>query len=228
MIIDLHVHTQEVSGCSNVSVEDMIDKYHAKGYDAVVITNHFCRYTRDFGRFEKWDDFVDFFMIPINRGREYAKKYGMKIFWGIELRFNCDYANDFLVYGITEEFLKEHPNMLDMSIAEFSPIAREAGCLIYQAHPFRDWIQVIPPKFLDGVEVNNGHPYQNSRNDFARLWADANGLGMISGSDFHQDGYEAHGGIVTFKDIESNEQLCDILRSGEYNLICDKTGGLSR
>ncbi len=229
MIIDLHVHTKEVSGCGHVAVCDVIDRYHAKGYDGIVISNHLGIYTVGYEKAEKsWDEFIDSYLAPVREGREYAKKYGMKVFLGCELRFRCDKCNDFLLYGVTEEFLRNNPDIFEMNIAQFAPLARENGILIYQAHPFRDWMQVIPTRYLYGVEVNNGHPRQESRNDIARLWADIHGLSMISGSDFHQEGDEAHGGIVTFGDVNDDAELYKVLVSGDYNLICDKIGGLRR
>ena len=229
MIIELHAHTKEVSGCGRVAVNDVIDRYHNAGYDGIVISNHLSIYSLGYEKAEKsWDEFVDSYLAPVKEGREYAKKYGMKVFFGCELRFSCDKYNDFLLYGMTEEFLRNNPGIIDMSIAQFAPIAKENGILIYQAHPFRDWIQVIPTEYLFGIEVNNGHPRHESRNDFARLWADTHGLSMISGSDFHEEGDEAHGGIITFRDVAEEKELCKVLRNGEYKLICDCCGGLLR
>ena len=39
--IELHAHTKPVSGCSEVLPEEMVRIYNGKGYDGVVITNHF-------------------------------------------------------------------------------------------------------------------------------------------------------------------------------------------
>ena len=228
MLIELHAHTKEVSSCGHIYIEEVIDRYHAKGYDAVVITNHLNNWTVGTENSEKdWDEFIENFCAPVKKGREYAKKYGMKVFLGCELRF-CDDENDYLVYGITEDFLKENPDIRTLGIGKFHSIAEENGLLIFQAHPFRDNMKITPAKYLHGIEVNNGHPRQNSRNDIARLWADMHGMRMISGSDFHDAGDEAHGGIVTFRDVENERDLCDILLSGEYILVCDTAGGLAR
>ena len=65
-------------------------------------------------------------------------------------------------------------------------------------------------------------PSQDSRNDIARIWAERFGLIGTSGSDFHKivEGAFA-GGILTDEPITSNEQLLEILRSGNFEMIKD-------
>ena len=228
MIIELHAHTKEKSSCGQVAVCDMIDIYREKGYDAVVITNHLNPWTIGIKEAENdWEGFIDSFLEPVDIGREYAEKYGMKIFFGCEIRFS-ENDNDYLVYGITAEYLKKNPDILEWGIGKFFEESKTEGFLVYQAHPFRDGMTVTRTKYLHGIEVNNGHPGQNSRNDIARLWADMHGLSMISGSDFHEVGHEARGGIITFRDINDEKELCEILKNGEYRLICDYSGGFLR
>lgn len=226
MIIELHAHTKENSACGHVGIVDLIEKYRAKGYDAVVITDHLNDWTVGIKDADKdWDGFVDKFYSPVREGREYAEKYGMRIFFGCEMRFEND-ENDYLVYGITPELLKANPDIRKTNIEKFHELAQKNGFLVFQAHPFRDNMKITPVKHLDGIEVNNGNPRQSSRNDFARLWADTFGLRMISGSDFHEDGDEGVGGIITARDIKDEKELCELLLSGEYLLISDPAGGL--
>lgn len=228
MLIELHTHTKGVSSCGHIGVTELLDRYHAKGYDALVLTNHLNQWTIGIeNAADDHDGFIDNFMSPVKQGREYAEKLGMKLFFGCELRFMQD-DNDYLVYGISEEYLRKTPDILTMGIGKFHEVAREQGFLVYQAHPFRDWMQVVPPHLVDGIEVNNGHPRQESRNDIARLWADIHGLRMISGSDFHRVGDEAHGGIITFEDVNNDNELVEVLRNGNYKLICDYEGGFLR
>ena len=228
MLIELHAHTKGVSACGQVGVRELLDRYHAKGYDAVVITDHLNEWTIGFeNAADDYDGFIDNFLSPVKQGREYAKKLGMKLFFGCELRFSHE-DNDYLVYGITEEYLRKTPDIMTMGIGKFHEAALEQGFLVYQAHPFRNWMQVIPPQYIDGIEVNNGHPRQESRNDIARLWADIHGLSMISGSDFHRLGDEARGGIITFEELNSENELVETLRNGKYKLVCDCEGGFTR
>lgn len=225
MLIELHAHTKGVSACGHIGVEELLDRYHAKGYDAVVITNHLNPWTIGIeNAADDYNGFIDNFMSPVKQGREYAEKIGMKLFFGCELRFAQD-NNDYLVYGITEEYLRKTPDIMTMGIGKFHEVAHEQGFLVYQAHPFRDWMQIVPPRYIDGIEVNNGHPRHQARNDIARLWADIHGLSMISGSDFHEEGDEARGGIITFEDVNNENELSEVLRKGSYKLVIGCDGG---
>ena len=87
-------------------------------------------------------------------------------------------------------------------------------------------MKITPIKYIDGIEVNNGNPRQSSRNDIARIWADMFGLRKISGSDFHQPEDVGLGGIIACRDVNDEKELCELLLSGEYTLICDPVGGL--
>ncbi len=228
MIIDLHVHSKEISACGHVGIEEIIDRYYAMGYDAIVLANHLNDWSIGIAdSADNWSKYIDTFCAPVEKGREYAKKYGMRVFLGCELRFEDD-PNDFLVYGMTAQFMKEHPNLRRLGIKALKRLADENGFLVYQAHPFRDGMKITSPEHLHGIEVGNGHPRHNSRNDFARLWADTYGFLMVAGSDFHDEGDEAHGGIITFRDVKDENELCEILRSGDFRLIVDNTGGLKR
>ena len=77
----------------------------------------------------------------------------------MELR-NIYNMNDYLVFGVTEEFLLKYnntdTNFLEMPIGEFSKIAHENGLLLFQAHPFRNHMTITDHNLLDGIEVYNG------------------------------------------------------------------------
>ena len=98
-------------------------------------------------------------------------------------------------------------------------MAREDGLLTIQAHPFRNGMTVTDPRRVDGIEVFNGHPGHNSRNDVAELWAKQAGVIMTSGTDHHNPDHLPDGGIITDAPVTSVTQLIDLLKSGEYTLI---------
>ncbi len=106
---DLHCHTQGVSKCGKVSPQEGARLYIESGYDGVVITNHFNHYTLDgLPEGSSWDDKVDFFL---SGWRDFRDAAGDKltVLLGMELRFTENF-NDYLVYGVTEEFLRSHPD----------------------------------------------------------------------------------------------------------------------
>ena len=218
-ITELHCHTAEVSDCGKISAADVVEKYIAAGYTTLNITNHLSppTFNGPQGKYkgsDDWNEKLDFFL----KGVELVEKASagrLNILWGIEYRSVHD-SNDYLVFGVTKDFLYANPDLLELKVKEASARFREAGMLFCQAHPFRNTIKVINPKYLDAIEVYNGHAGHDSRNDIALLWAKKFGLRMLSGTDTHQDIHIPSGGIVTDMPITTNEQLLEILKSGNY------------
>ena len=82
---------------------------------------------------------------------------GLNVILGLEIRF-IDGPEDYLIYGVNEEFLIENPELYNLNLMEFRNMVKDKGMLIYQAHPFRPGLVVQEPKLLDGIEVYNGNP----------------------------------------------------------------------
>ena len=213
---ELHCHSNDISGCAGVNTTEIIETFTKAGYSTLVLANHFTTDTMKNKGAKSWDEWVDMFVGAYQKLKDEAKGK-LNILLGLELRFdeNC---NDYLVFGATEEFLKNHPNMLQMNPHSFHEIAKENGCLLIQAHPFRNGMTVVRPDGLDGVEVFNGHFGHDSRNEIADMWADKFGLIKTSGTDFHYITSPANGGIFTEKEITTMEELIETLKSGNYTL----------
>ena len=222
---ELHLHSAPVSACGKSYPEEIVQVYLEHGYDTIVLTNHFSRFTFKNKRIGDlsalpWQEKVDYYMQGYHELKQ-AAEGKINIIFGCELRSNID-ENDYLIYGLDEKFLRDNEDLYDLPTAEVSARIRAAGFLFLQAHPFRDNMMMVNPQYLDGIEIFNGNPSQDSRNDIARIWADRFGLIGTSGSDYHRtvDGAFA-GGILTDEPITSNEQLLKILRSGEFEMIKD-------
>lgn len=214
---ELHCHSDDISMCARVSVNDIIEKFHGAGYSSLVLTNHFNKDTMNAHSPNDWCGFIDKYVAAYEKLKK-AAEGKLNIILGMELRFNAN-INDYLVFGITEKFLKKNEGMFDMSLKDFRRIANENGCLVVQAHPFRFGMTVTDPANLDGVEVRNGHMGHNSNNDIAKAWAEKYSLIQTSGTDFHYKDVPANSGIMTDEEIVSSEQLVSILKSGNYTLI---------
>ena len=219
---ELHCHSGDVSACSKAPVELIIDRYTAAGYHSLVLTNHLSRFTyknKDFDHSEDWDwtKKIDFFMYGYHHLKEAAGDR-LHVILGCELRSNTD-ENDYQLYGVTEEFLRAHPDIMEIPIKDLKPMCNEAGILLFQAHPFRTYMQVKKPELLDGIEVINGNLKANSRNDIAMMWAKKFGLKMTAGSDFHGEKHETNTGILTDTPITNTAELMAYLNSGDYELI---------
>lgn len=220
---ELHLHSAEVSDCGRAYVNDIVDVYERNKYSTVVLCNHMSEFTykskRNGASLDMtWDEKVDFYLDGYYKLKE-AAKGKFNVLLGMELRF-YNSLNDYLVYGVTENFLRSNGDLMALkNVKELRPIINEYGLLLFQAHPFRNNIQVTEPQFLDGVEAFNGHPGHDSRNDIANMWADKFHLLKSSGSDFHFPEQTPNAGILTPSEIKDNESLVQTLKNGQFLLI---------
>ncbi len=218
---ELHCHSKHVSTCAHASHEEIIEKYVAAGYTTIVSTEHINPWTFPRELEEgTWRSRLDYFMDAYERFVS-AAEGKLNILLGAEIRFMHENNSDYLVYGLTREFLADlgDPRQMRGGIDALSRAVREYGGMIFQAHPFRPTMMVTDPRLLDGVEIANLSPWHESHNDIAKAWAEATGLRGISGTDFHNSEHTPRGGIMTKTPITSNEELLQALRSGEYELI---------
>ena len=219
-LYEMHFHTKNTSNCANVPAEIAVEEYIKAGYDGIVVTDHlspstFMKYGREL---LPWKKKIDFFL----RGYKAAKKTAngrIPVLLGMELRFRTSEGdNDYLVYGITEDFLYNNPNLLELNSRKFYELAQANNLLVFQAHPFRVGMKVTNPKYLDGVEIFNGNPRHNSSNDIAEMWAKKYVLMVTSGSDYHEIGDLGTGGIWFNKEITDNKTLVEELSKRNYEI----------
>ncbi len=213
-IIDTHVHTSEVSSCGRVHAEEIVELYSDKKYNALVITDHYFEaYFESLGNIS-WEKKIDSYLKGYRTARKAGKKAGIDVFLGIELRFNT-HPNDFLVYGADEDFLYDFPELYRMTPKEFSELKKGKDIALFQAHPFREKMEIEKNEHIDGIEVINGNPRHDSKNMVAYNHALKNNLRMLSGSDFHQYQDLARGGIITERIIKSSGDFAQYLLNNE-------------
>lgn len=221
---DPHIHTSETSSCAFIEAKSIVKQYHEKGFDGIVITDHYFKeYFDSFGDLD-WNDKINAFLKGYRLAKTEGNKINFKVFLGMELRFNgCQ--NDFLIYGINEKFLFEHPQLYELSIKDFKSLTLDKNILIYQAHPcrydFRMNISNFPekPEHLYGMEVLNGNSVHDSSNAKAFDFATKNNLRMIAGSDFHIVNDLARTGITFDKKIENYTEFVASLKTNLYEII---------
>lgn len=218
-LYEMHAHVKEVSTCSNTFAKKMVECYTDKGYSGVVITDHMNESTFRVPHIENvsWDEKVDHFLKGFNTVKKEAQgKFNVLL--GMEINF-YNHPNDYLVYGVTEEFLRSYGDFMAMKPKEFSKIAHENGLLMIQAHPFRRGMKVENWQILDGYEIFNGNPRHHSSNEAAEYWVKLHGKTLVtSGSDFHEPEDMGIGGIYFKNPIETNDDLLRELRAGNYRL----------
>lgn len=218
-LLETHVHTSEVSRCANAPAAKVVSVYESEGYDGIIITDHMSGGSVGLLKNASWDENVDYFLKGYNEALRAAEKSGkgLTVLLGMELCF-LKSPNDYLVYGIDEDFLRKNGDLTAMNLRSFRKLADENGLLIFQAHPFRVDMTVVSYRLLDGVEVYNGSSSHNSNNDIAAFWADKYGLLKSSGSDYHGLRGMKPGGIYFDSPIKTNAELVAALRANNYTL----------
>ncbi len=222
-LYEMHAHISEVSTCSPTSAQTLADLYINSNYAGIVLTDHINAETFSRRGLENapWEDKVKHFLTGYNTLKKVAGDK-LNIILGMEIRFYCC-PNDYLLYGITEEFLLSHGDLMAYEPEEFYKIAHENGVLMIQAHPFRREMHIHNWKNIDGYEVFNGNPRHYSCNPMAEAWAKYHNKSIVtSGSDFHEVDDAYHGGIYFEKEIKDQFQLVEELKKGNYTLKKDK------
>jgi predicted metal-dependent phosphoesterase TrpH len=215
---DTHVHTSESSDCGELPATDVVRLYKEAGYSGIVITDHFHSFF--FDRFPdlSWPDKVERYLLGYRLAVQEGSRIGLNVLLGMEMRFS-ESNNDYLVYGFDETFLLEHPALYRVGLRGFRDIIQGTGIRIYQAHPFRNGMERVDPKLLDGVEVFNGHPRHNSRNHLAREFAVEHSIRMIAGSDSHEAGDVGSSGIMVPHPINTISEFVAFLDKNEGGLL---------
>ncbi len=218
--IETHLHTTHVSRCGHLEAAEIVSLYKTAGFDALIVTDHYNRTTFDYLGIDPAapGDKIHAFLDGYRRVREEGEKQGLRVFKGAELRFDeCE--NDYLFYGWRDDLLADPEEIFRMGIAAFSPLARKAGALLIQAHPYRHGCTPAIACYIDGVEVYNASPRHDSRNHLAREYADEFGLIATSGSDCHRTEDVARAGILSERMPSDSMEMMRLLRSRNYQLI---------
>ena len=184
-LYDTHVHTCQSSACGRSPGAEHARNYHSVGYTSIIVTDHFFGGNSAVPRDHPWKERIHRFCAGYEDAWNEGQKVGLDVFFGWEETFNGD---DYLVYGLSPQWLMEHPEVEHWNQAQqYRAVRRDGGCVI-QAHPFRerDYIQYITlaHQYCDGVEVANAGnlAYMDAA---ARLYAERFDLFVTAGSDNH-------------------------------------------
>ncbi|MBE6686648.1 MAG: transposase [Ruminococcaceae bacterium] len=219
---ELHVHTAENDLVAQEGGASIVKLYKEIGYDGVVITDHyfaiFYEWFKDELEGKSHREIIDRWLKGYRAAKEEGDKCGFTVLLGAEVRFDGPMINDYLVYGINEEFLYNAPLLNRLGSPEELLEILPEKAIVVQAHPFRDNMTVKPPENIFGIEVYNGGTPE-LRNRLAKNFAEYYNKPFTSGSDFHDAGALGKGGIITEKKITTMEELVSVLKSGDYSII---------
>ncbi len=216
---ELHSHTDEVSMCGKVPAAEIVRLHKENGYNGIVITDHYSDLTFFPTKLLTPQRHSDFYLSGYRNALK-AADADFTVLLGMELRYYGT-RNDYLVYGLEEDFFKKCGNLMAMYPKRFTKLARDYGAMIILAHPFRSRLMDLDVmQYIDGAEIYNGKAADDEENKKALGWAVENGLAIkTSGSDFHDLNTLAKGGITTDRRILCNADLLNVLRSGEFDIV---------
>lgn len=219
-LYETHLHTAEVSRCARRPAEEQVGYYRDLGYAGLIVTDHFLNNCSCLACSDKtWEERIDDFCRGYDLAAEAGAKFSMDVMFGFEYSLH---GNDFLVYGLTPEWLKAHPGQLEWEIRQYMETARAAGALVVHAHPFReaDYIDMIRllPRHVDGVEVYNANR-SDFENERAQEYARAYGLGLSAGSDNHRGEQARLAGLQTEKRYADAKELIAAALRGEAKIF---------
>ena len=208
MLVDLHIHSAGISWCSRIPVEELIPVCVRDGLGGIVLTNHSKSEYMTHG----YDAWKEQYVAEYRRAKALGEAAGVKVFFGVEISLDEMPQNHFTVYGLSvEDFLRD-PAPHGLTLPQLSDYLHSRNALLYHAHPFRSTVPV-DGTLLDGTEINCHPLYHTCAEEKVRAFADAYGLRLACGSDWHGDTYKAYCGVWMPKDIETDEDLTEFLRT---------------
>lgn len=225
-LYETHLHTCCASACARNNGLEMAKAAKEYGYAGIFVTEHNWGGNTCTDRSLPWDEWVSQFSKGYRQALAYGKENDFDVFFGYEAGFD---ATEFLVYGLSPEWMMKHPEIRTATIKEHYQIVHEAGGFVVHAHPFREECYIpeirLFPRFVDAVEgVNATHSSHKSKshNDpafdkRAIEYAKEHHLPMTAGSDVHS--IDLFGGGVLFKQrLTSPEQYKEVILAGDYML----------
>lgn len=220
-IYETHLHTSVASACGRAKGSEYIPFYKERGYDGIFVTDHFYNGNTCVDKSLPWKEWVKGYCNAYHEAKEAGDKEGLKVFFGWEITYEGD---DFIIYGLDEQWLLDHEDVIRWNQTEQYEEIKKAGGLVVQAHPFRErnYMNTIHlhPLQCDAWEVMNAgnEPYQNI---LAYNYAVDHNLTMVAGSDIHKVGSASDSypdetfGIETEEPLNSEQDYVKLILSGK-------------
>jgi predicted metal-dependent phosphoesterase TrpH len=218
---DIHTHTKETSKCGKIPAAELVARYAALGYDGIAITDHLHdEFVASLAHPDDWDACVDAYLTGWRAAKEAARVEmggAFDVVLGLELRYPQN-DNDFLVFGVDEAFLRANPYLYRSTPEAFFD-KHGSRVLIIQAHPFRSGCFAAPARCMHGIEVFNGNPRHDSRDECALAFANEHPrLLRTCASDAHQNGDAGRAAMLFDKRIGDSRALCAELARNSYTM----------
>ena len=216
---ELHLHTMETSRCGHVRAVDQVRAYHKLGYQGICVTDHLHNtYIELMDCHGDWHECIRRYLYGYQLAKAEGERLGMDVIFAVELRFP-ENESDYLIYGIDEQWLYDHPYVCRMDHKTFFDRFKDQ-VLIIHAHPYRNCDEVFYD-CVHGLEVVNGNPRHQNRNELALALAKANPhLYRTVGSDAHRVGVGGRAALLSDVGIPDSYAVKDVITSGRLQLWC--------
>ena len=219
-LYETHMHTCQASACGKSTGKEHARFYKERGFDGIIMTDHFFGGNTSIDRSLPWEKRIDLFWSGYEDAKEEGEKIGLDVFFGLEQNIHFD---EYLIYGLTKEYMKAHPEMEHWTRRQqLEEVHRAGGCVI-QAHPFRirgymDRIR-IGAGYSDGIEAANAgnEPLDDAR---ALRYGLEKGLVMTAGSDNHSSPAEVLFGVRLAKRLTSIDDYVKIILERDKIELC--------
>ena len=220
-LYETHLHTRSASACAKNTGAEMADSAKAAGYAGIIVTDHNWGGNTCVDRSLPWETWIELFAEGYRQTKARGDEIGLDVWFGMEAGFN---GTEFLIYGVTPEWMKEHPELRRCSPAEMSSVVHEGGGIFIQAHPYREESYIpeirLFPDIVDGVETiiaSNKQPEFNTR---AVRYANEHELPATAGSDIHSVDLLG-AGMAFSRRLTSIQDFCDQIRFGGDYILTD-------
>ena len=203
MDIDLHIHTNRYSGCSNIDPAKLLKKARAVGLDGIALTEHGIRWSDDqIEQLRRASGVRDLLIIP---GQEVA------CYWR-----HGRFQGEFLVFG--------YPKSLgsSRSAEEVIELVHAEGGVVVAAHPFKKFRHGDEGYYgagkqlydfqVDGLEVEHPDYDDGARAQAAEAMA-AMGIAGTGSSDSHALHTVGICRTVFERPVTGVAELCEEIRS---------------
>ena len=187
--IDPHTHSNGISLCSHITCEEIVDSKMERGYQGVVLANH-CH--PSYYSETEHKEFVERVIAEYARGKAYADEKDFRFYLGLEVTLLEPHYADWLLYGITEDFLRASPCLYTLTQQQLYELCEKWGVVLVQAHPYRQ--SPAHPKYMHGVEINCCGP-DLEKVGLVEAFAKEQDLLIMCGTDYHWFANTYNGGI---------------------------------
>ena len=219
-LYDPHTHTSETSKCGHLPAADVVDRYVRNGFSGLVVTDHLHpEYLSRIDTQHNWDMVMDHYLSGYHASKKRGDEVGLDVLLGAEFRFP-ENDNDYLVYGIDEQWLRSNPYACCMSAQEFYDKFHNE-VLIIHAHPFRAGSAPVQETAIHGAEIINNNPRHVNNNDQAlEMCRRHPEYYRLAGSDTHRDGDEAHAGVILPERVRDSFAYKHMIETMQFQLWC--------